>query len=78
MQAIKQYRQAHNLTQRQLAEMLGVAPVTITHIESGRRKVSWEKAVEWEGLIGISRHELRPDIFGPPRCRCDAIDEQAA
>lgn len=30
-----------------------------------RRRVPAERVLEVESLTGISRHELRPDIFGP-------------
>lgn len=44
--------------------MLGVSDATITHIENGRRRVTPEKAIEWEARIGVSKQELCPEIFG--------------
>ena len=44
--------------------MLGVSDATITHIENGRRRVTPERAIEWERLIGIPRGELCPEVFG--------------
>lgn len=44
--------------------MLGVSDATITHIETGKRRVTPANAIAWEGVTGISRAELCPDIFG--------------
>lgn len=44
-----------------LAEALGLAPATIT----GWKNVPAEHARAIEACTGISRYELRPDIFGP-------------
>lgn len=38
MTAIYKYRKKQNMTQAQLAEILGVAPSTITQYENGTRK----------------------------------------
>lgn len=37
---LKSFRQEHNLTQQQLADLLGVKQQTITYIETGARKPS--------------------------------------
>jgi len=39
-QALRDYRNAHGLTQVQLAERLGVARVTVARVESGARRPS--------------------------------------
>lgn len=39
-QKLKSFRQKHNLTQRQLADLLGVKQQTITYIETGAREPS--------------------------------------
>lgn len=44
-----------------LAAELGISPSAI----SMWRRVPVERVLEIERLTGISRHELRPDVFGP-------------
>jgi DNA-binding XRE family transcriptional regulator len=51
---IKQYRIDHKLTQKQLAEYLGVTLRTIQHWEAGTRKP--KKSIYM--LLGISDEEL--------------------
>lgn len=46
------------------ARLLGVSAVQVFRYEKGSRKISPHKCVEVERITGISRHELRPDIFG--------------
>jgi len=38
MKTIRQWREEHNLTQQELADLVGCCRVTITHIESGLRR----------------------------------------
>ena len=56
------------MTQAALAERLGVSTALVTHIETGRRQIPAEKAIEYERRLGgaVTRYQLRPDIFGPP------------
>lgn len=61
---LREYREKHDLSQDELAEMLGVSRQMIGLIESGRRKVKPEKAGPWEKKTGIPRAKLRPDVFG--------------
>lgn len=61
---IRAYREKNNLTQRQMAERLGVSRATVGHIESGIRKITAENARDWSDLLGIGRDELCPEIFG--------------
>lgn len=61
---LNQYRDKHKLTQAQLAELLGVSRATITHIETGKRRVTPEKAIEFEAKIGVKKKALCPEIFG--------------
>lgn len=64
--AIKKYRRTHGLSQKQLAELVGVTQGCITHLESGRRNASPKLAVQFEARTKgkIKRASLRPDIFG--------------
>lgn len=61
---LRAYREARNMSQPELAKILGCTPGMVSHVETGKRKVSPQAALEWEQIIGIPRHELRPDIFG--------------
>jgi transcriptional regulator with XRE-family HTH domain len=61
---IAAYREAHELTQIQLAEILGVSQSFIANIERGDRAVTPKRAIEWEAKLGIDRAKLCPEIFG--------------
>lgn len=37
-----------------------------------------DRVLDLERLTGISRHTLRPDVFGPPTVMADAAPQQAA
>lgn len=45
-----------------LAGLLGIGPGAI----SQWRQVPAERVLEVERLTGVSRYDLRPDIYGPP------------
>ena len=47
-----------------LADKLGVKPPTVSQWRSSVRPVPPRLALRIEGLTGVSRHGLRPDIFG--------------
>ena len=66
MSAIKTYREKHSLTQRELADKLGVSQNFISKAELGERFFSPKKATEIEKKTkgAIKRVQLRPDIFG--------------
>ena len=49
----------------QVADWLGVTPAMWSRWETGSRVVPGRRVLEIEALTGISRHVLRPDIFGP-------------
>ena len=60
---IKNYRQQHQLSLRQLAHKLGIPEVTLRSLENGNRTVTAERAVALEGQLGIPRAQFRPDLF---------------
>jgi transcriptional regulator with XRE-family HTH domain len=64
MNPIYKYRKANNLTQEALARELGLTKATISRYESGDRKPSVKHIVRIESSTGISRYDLRPDIYG--------------
>ena len=39
-QRIRKYRNAYNLTQEQLADKIGISPTHMSHIETGKTKLS--------------------------------------
>ena len=47
---LKQLRQKHNLTQSELADILGLKPTAISNYEAGRNEPSFEK------LIALSKY----------------------
>ncbi len=66
MNTLTAYRIANSLTLESAAKMLGTSPGYLHDLEAGRRVPSPLRAVVIERLTGISRHVLRPDVFGPP------------
>jgi len=55
---------------RKPAEVAGDAGVTVAmwnRWENGTRQVPATRVVEIEALTGVSRHVLRPDVFGEER-----------
>ncbi len=48
----------------ELARQLGVVPMTVTQWKT-RDRVPAERVIAIETATGISRHDLRPDVFGP-------------
>lgn len=52
-------------TQAALARAIGAAPAFVNQWVTGRRPVAPKYARAIEETFGVSRHELRPDVFGP-------------
>lgn len=65
MEQLKQWRIERNLSADEAGALFGVSRVQWFRIESGARQVAANKTLDFERLTGISRHKLRPDIFGP-------------
>ena len=63
---LRQYRQQHDLTQQQVADLLGVSRGLVSLIESGARPITPENAKEWESKLKIDRASLCPKIFADP------------
>ncbi|WP_329867198.1 transcriptional regulator [Stenotrophomonas hibiscicola] len=55
-----------------LARLLGVSPQAVNQWVNGNRPVPPRHVLAIEKATGVSRHELRPDVFGP-----DAASERA-
>lgn len=52
-------------TQQALAEALGIRSASISEWKT-RGRIPAERVLDVERVTGVSRHDLRPDIFGPP------------
>lgn len=48
-----------------LAKILDVNPSLISQWVTGRLKVAARHCLAIEAATGVSRHDLRPDVFGP-------------
>lgn len=66
MNAIARVVQEVDGGQAGLARALDVTPQFVSQWVTGRRPVPPKTAIAIEARFGVSRHELRPDIFGPP------------
>ena len=51
-------------TQQALADALGIRSPSISEWK-GRGRVPAERVLDVERITGLSRHDLRPDVFGP-------------
>lgn len=55
-------------SQQALAQLLGIKPPSVSGWYD-RRRVPAERCIAIELATGVSRHQLRPDVFGPdPAC----------
>lgn len=59
---LKAYRASHQVTQDQLAKLLGVARTTVARWESGNRNIDDELLPKVSAVTGIPKAELRPDL----------------
>ena len=56
--------QNNNMTQGELAELLGVSRALVSHIECGIRRIDPFVVREWSEKTGIPREKLCPEVFG--------------
>lgn len=61
MEKLIEYLKANRGKQIRLAEHLGLQPSTVSQWKS----VPPEHVLAVEAFTGLSRHDLRPDVFGP-------------
>jgi len=63
---IRSYLAETGHTQAEFAKAVGVTQSMVGHWLNGRCRIVAEKAVEIERATNhrVSRHELRPDVFG--------------
>lgn len=71
---LRLYRESLKLDPAAFAKSLGIAESTLRSLENGNRTITAERAVEIEERTkgGLTRHQLRPDIFDPPRKKAAA------
>lgn len=62
MSPITAYRKAKDQSLEKFGALFGVNKTTVRYWE--RKQVPPERVPEIERVTGISRHHLRPDIFG--------------
>lgn len=60
--ALKQHRLSRNQQLKDAADELGVAPSVLHKWENGQ--VPAHRVLDVERVTGLSRHALRPDVFG--------------
>ena len=52
--------------QKSLAQSLNIHPSLVNQWVCNRRPVAAHHVLSIERITGVSRHDLRPDVFGPP------------
>ncbi len=61
-QRIRKYRKANQLSQEQLADMVGISATHLSHIETGNTKLSLPVFVKIADSLSIKTDELLNDI----------------
>jgi DNA-binding transcriptional regulator YdaS (Cro superfamily) len=65
MENIITWRKSQEIkTQEHAAKLMGISVPYLSMIENGQRKIGVSKIARISKVTGISRQELRPDIFG--------------
>lgn len=62
---IKAWRKRTGRRADDVAREAGVTLAMWSRWETGARRIPAERVTDIERITGISRHNLRPDIFGP-------------
>ena len=75
--SLRDFVQSHPIGERgaaleQIAEAAGVKTSAVRHWTNGIRTIPAERVIAVEKATGVSRHHLRPDIFGPPPAEAEA------
>ena len=73
--ALKTWRIQTEMAPKMAARTIGVSLPTWSRWENGRRPIPPMRVLDIERLTGISRHELRPDLFGPPPQLAEGVVE---
>lgn len=64
---LRAWREAQGLSTKDMAAKLGIAEVTLRSMENGHRRITPEKAKEFDERTGgqLARARLLPDFFAP-------------
>ena len=57
-QQVRKYRKAHNLSQEQLAEKIGISVTHMSHIETGNTKLSLQVFVDIARALDVQTDDL--------------------
>lgn len=60
---LKAYREQNGLSQKEIADRIGVSRQMVSFLENGERDYSADMAVLIEKKLGILRSKFRPDLF---------------
>ena len=60
---IKAFRKERKLTQAKLSELTGIAEITIRQYEAGKYKPKTEQLIKLSAALGVSVHDLAPEIY---------------
>lgn len=71
-QRIRKYRKAHNLSQEELAEKIGISVTHMSHIETGNTKLSLPVFVDIASVLEVQTDDL---LYDKQSGRTVAIDE---
>lgn len=66
MNRIKQIRESQNLTQAELAELMGTTDATVQRLEAGKRKLKEKWIRIAASALKVSNAEILGDIIPPP------------
>ncbi|HWU19354.1 MAG TPA: YdaS family helix-turn-helix protein [Devosia sp.] len=62
---LKAWRVGAQKSAEDVARAAGVTLAMWSRWETGARQVPADRVLTIEAITGISRHDLRPDVFGP-------------
>jgi DNA-binding transcriptional regulator YdaS (Cro superfamily) len=62
---LKDWRASTGRSAEDVANSAGVTLAMWSRWETGARQLPADRVLDIEALTGVSRHDLRPDVFGP-------------
>ncbi len=71
-QRIRKYRKAHNMSQEQLSEKIGISVTHMSHIETANTKLSLPVLVDIATVLDVHTDDL---IFDTPTVKDIAVNE---
>lgn len=70
---IRKYRKAINLSQEQLAELVGISPTHMSHIETGSTKLSLPVLVKISKTLSVKIDDI---IYEQPHQTDDSLEQE--